>query len=335
MLMAECFIQVTAGVIVRDGRVLVCQRAPGGHHPGKWEFPGGKVEPGESLEECLRRELREELGIDATIGALRWTTRHQYPGRDPFVLSFFLVARYTGTLENRIFADVRWTSVDALGGFDFLEGDREFVAALAAGSVRLAPGPSTHRRRSVRLQDYDYSQAGAYFVTICTQNRECLFGDVVGDPACMCPNDAGRMIVAEWCALPDRFTYVQLDESAVMPNHIHTILFLNPTPQGRGESCIRPDAATAPGGKGDHKDRAYGTVGRVVQAFKSSTTRAYSAGVVRGRWPPFAGKLWQRNYHEHIIRNEASLDAIRQYIVENPARWAEDEENPINRHRKQ
>jgi len=324
-------------MIVRDGRVLVCQRAPGGHHPGKWEFPGGKVEPGESLEACLRRELQEELGIEAIIGPLLWTTRHQYPEREPFALSFFSIWDYTAAIRNRVFAAVRWVAIERLGDLDFLEGDREFIAALCTGRVELAPSLSTHRRRSVRLLGHDYSQTGAYFVTICTQNRECLFGDVLGDPPRMFSNDAGRMIAAEWSALPARFPYVQLDQLVVMPNHIHAILFLNPTPQGRGESCIRPDAASARGGKGDHKDRPYGTfagtVGRVVQAFKSIATRAYSAGVARGHWLPFAAKLWQRNYYEHIIRNEASLDAIRQYIVDNPARWAEDEENPANRSR--
>ena len=130
-------VQVTAGVLRCDGRVLVCQRALGGHHPGKWEFPGGKVEPGERLEEALRRELREELDIEAVIGPLLWRTEHQYAGRVPFELSFFAVPCYTGDVANKCFAAVRCVTVDALNQFDFLEGDREFIAALRNGRVHL------------------------------------------------------------------------------------------------------------------------------------------------------------------------------------------------------
>jgi mutator protein MutT len=130
-------VQVTAGVLARGSHVLVCQRAPGGQHPGKWEFPGGKVEGAESLEAALRRELREELGIAATIGPLLWRTAHQYAGRPPFALSFFAVPDYTGTIVNLCFGAVRWVAVGALTRLDFLEGDREFIAMLHSGRVQL------------------------------------------------------------------------------------------------------------------------------------------------------------------------------------------------------
>jgi len=133
----ECIVEVTAGVIVRNQTVLVCQRLPGGHHPGKWEFPGGKVEPGESLETCMRRELAEELEVDAIVGRRLWRTQHQYPGRAPFALTFFTIPRFGGTLTNKCFAALRWVSISDLAGVDFLDGDREFVAALACGDVRL------------------------------------------------------------------------------------------------------------------------------------------------------------------------------------------------------
>ncbi len=136
--MAECFIDVTAGVIARDNSVLVGQRPAAGHHPGKWEFPGGKVEPGESLEDCLRRELREELGIEAAVGERLWQTQHQYPGREPFVLTFLAVPSYHGAVTNRVFAALTWAPIGTLGAIDFLEGDREFVAQLDAGRVRVA-----------------------------------------------------------------------------------------------------------------------------------------------------------------------------------------------------
>jgi len=130
-------VEVTAGVIARDGRVLICQRRLDGHHPGKWEFPGGKVEPGESVDACMRRELEEELGIDATVGPVMWTTRYRYPGRDPIVITFFRIPRYAGSIVNRVFAAVDWISIAELASVDFLEGDREFVDRLVRGQRHL------------------------------------------------------------------------------------------------------------------------------------------------------------------------------------------------------
>lgn len=126
---------VTAGVLCRDERVLVCRRRPDVEHAGKWEFPGGKVEAGESLEACLRRELAEELGIDAGVGHLLWRTRHTYGGGKSVMLHFFFVREYAGEVRNQVFASVRWVPLGGLAGLDFLEGDREFVAALVRGDV--------------------------------------------------------------------------------------------------------------------------------------------------------------------------------------------------------
>ncbi len=130
-------IEVTAGLLVRGGQVLACQRRADGHHPLKWEFPGGKTEPGETAAAGLRRELGEELGIDADIGRELWRTRHHYPGREPLELSFFLVAGYRGTIENRAFAQMRWVAVEELAALDFLDGDRELIAKLGHGELRL------------------------------------------------------------------------------------------------------------------------------------------------------------------------------------------------------
>src|SRR5262245_29985498 len=124
-------VQVAAGVIVRDGRVLVCQRPLDGFHPGKWEFPGGKAEPDEDLVACMRRELEEELGIVATVGRVLGRTRHQYPGRTPIELTFFLIPAYERTPVNRVFAAITWVPITDLAAVDFLDGDREFVAQLA------------------------------------------------------------------------------------------------------------------------------------------------------------------------------------------------------------
>ena len=134
--MAESFIHVTAAVIARAGTVLVCQRPAGGHHPGKWEFPGGKVEPGEGIEDGMRRELQEELGIEAEVGEVLWRSEPRYPGRERFVLTFFAIAGYRGTITNRCFADMRWMAVADLSALDFLEGDCEFIAQLQSGRVR-------------------------------------------------------------------------------------------------------------------------------------------------------------------------------------------------------
>jgi 8-oxo-dGTP diphosphatase len=123
-------VEVSAGIIGLAGRILVCQRRPDEPHGLKWEFPGGKREPGESMEVCLRRELREELGIDAEVGAEVWRTEHVYPGRVPVALVFFRVPAYRGALENRVFAEVRWVAVDELAALDFLEADRELIARL-------------------------------------------------------------------------------------------------------------------------------------------------------------------------------------------------------------
>jgi 8-oxo-dGTP diphosphatase len=142
-------VEVTAAVIIRDETILVCQRAAGGHHPGKWEFPGGKVEPGETRAAGMRRELYEELGIDADVGPLLWRTKHQYPGRAAFALTFFAIPCYRGTVINRCFADMRWVPVSELSALDFLEGDRDFIAQLQAGVVRLH---GAHEMRPTRKQ---------------------------------------------------------------------------------------------------------------------------------------------------------------------------------------
>ena len=190
-----------------------------------------------------------------------------------------------------------------------------------------------HHRRSIRLRGYDYSQAGAYFVTVCVQGRHCLFGGVVNGE--MRLNDAGRMAQTVWEGLPDRFPSIELDAFVVMPNHVHGIIvLLADASRGRGESCIRPGVndENANDHKGDHKDRPYGTlagtIGRVIQAFKSIVTHEYVMGVRQHVWPPFVGRLWQRNYYEHIIRDAESLNRIREYILTNPLRWALDRENP-------
>lgn len=124
---------VTAGVIERDGQLLICQRGRGEYFEYKWEFPGGKVKPEEEPAQALERELREELGIEATIGPELRRLRHQYPGREEFELIFFRVERFRGEPVNRVFEKILWVRREELVNFDFLAADVAFVAELARG----------------------------------------------------------------------------------------------------------------------------------------------------------------------------------------------------------
>ena len=131
---------VAAALIQRQGRILICRRRADQDHPGKWEFPGGKLEPGETLAACLRRELAEELGIQAVIGDEITRYRFQYPGHKQIQLVFFVVCEYQGEPRYSQFAEVRWIPLGHMPSFDFLDGDVDFVKALATGVFKL-PGP--------------------------------------------------------------------------------------------------------------------------------------------------------------------------------------------------
>ncbi len=126
---------VVAGLIVQDGKVVVCQRTLHQPMPLKWEFPGGKIEPGEEPVAALRRELEEELGIDATIGDEIAQVRHQYKKGGVVHLRFFVVRDYRGEIQNKIFKDVRWANISELPSYDFLDADLGLVRDLAAGKV--------------------------------------------------------------------------------------------------------------------------------------------------------------------------------------------------------
>ena len=123
---------VVAAVIERAGRILVCRRRADQPHAGKWEFPGGKVEPGETPEQALVRELEEELGIRAQAGPEITRYQFAYPGKDPILLVFFSVTAFSGEPRNLVFDAMEWTAAAGLPGYDFLEGDRDFVARRAA-----------------------------------------------------------------------------------------------------------------------------------------------------------------------------------------------------------
>ncbi len=127
--------RVVAGLIVQDGKLLVCQRTRHQTMPLKWEFPGGKIEEGEQPRAALRRELEEELGILAAIGDEVKRIQHEYPNGGMVELRFFIVREYQREIENRIFRDVRWAEPKDLPAFDFLEADLTLVQELAAGKL--------------------------------------------------------------------------------------------------------------------------------------------------------------------------------------------------------
>jgi len=126
-------IQVVAAIIEREGRILICRRTREQSHALKWEFPGGKVEPGESPEQALTRELEEELGIAGATGSEITRYLYCYPGKNPIELIFFRVTGFTGEPENRIFAEMSWEAPGRLAEFDFVEGDRDFLLGMAGG----------------------------------------------------------------------------------------------------------------------------------------------------------------------------------------------------------
>ena len=127
--------RVVAALILQDGKFLVCQRTRHQTMPLKWEFPGGKIEEGEQPRDALRRELEEELGIQAKIGEEVARIRHTYKSGNSVELRFYVVRDYKGALENRIFRDIRWAERRELPSYDFLEADRELVEGLAEGKI--------------------------------------------------------------------------------------------------------------------------------------------------------------------------------------------------------
>lgn len=189
--------------------------------------------------------------------------------------------------------------------------------------------PDIHHRKSIRLKGYDYAQAGLYFITLCTQNRECLFGEIIN--GVMVNNNAGTMIEKWYFKLENKYPNIKCHEMIVMPNHFHCIV-QNVGPVDPVGADLRvcpdvcPDDLTETDKLGtDFRDEHIGSpLHRVVQWFKTMTTNEYIRGVKTLNWQPFNGKLWQRNYYEHIIRNEQSLHNISEYIINNPQNWDKD-----------
>ena len=174
----------------------------------------------------------------------------------------------------------------------------------------LPPHPDRRHRRSTRLSEFDYTRQGAYFVTMCTQNRMCLFGEIVNGEMRM--NELGRVAHSVWKEIPAHFPQVETDAWVVMPNHVHGILLIAHNARATHASPLRPSS-------GPPKR----SLGAIVGSYKSAVSKRINQSCRTPGVP-----LWQRSYYDHVIRNDADLNRIRQYIAENPARWHEDHENP-------
>jgi putative transposase len=210
--------------------------------------------------------------------------------------------------------------------------------------------PEIHHRRSIRLKGYDYSQNGAYFVTICSWNRECLFGEIAGiktDNPEMILNEYGKIVHDEWMRTVLIRKEIEIDEFIVMPNHFHGIVFIH----GKGDRPVAQMTAIAGciqgrppisgqtnqirqdsrmiGAAGAPTDEQPGpkpkSIGSFLAGFKSIITKR----VNEIRLSPGA-PVWQRNYYERIIRNEIEFNRICEYIINNPMNWNDDENNPDN-----
>jgi REP element-mobilizing transposase RayT len=185
-------------------------------------------------------------------------------------------------------------------------------------------------RKKIRLTEYDYSQNGAYFITLCSYNKECLFGEIKDEQMIM--NDLGMIVFNEWLKSAAIRSEITLDDFVVMPNHFHGIAVIcrNDTPIDLTRNCAggqtgdRPVAHTKQQGAPKSGPRRE-SIGALLSGFKSAVTKQVNA-VRRTHGQP----VWQRNYYEHIIRNEESLCKIKEYILSNPMNWHRDRLNPVN-----
>lgn len=202
--------------------------------------------------------------------------------------------------------------------------------------------PKIHHRKSIRLKGYDYSQAGLYFVTICCKNRTHFFGEIINGE--MILNAAGKIIEKWYYELENKFPDIKCHEMIVMPNHFHCIIqnvgadlrvrpYTDRVRHSTTANEIPNTISNAQSELGEQKSTILGEsnpilgehigspLHRVVQWFKTMSTNEYIRGVKNENWQRFDGKLWQRNYWEHIIRNDTSYHTISNYIKHNPLNW--------------
>lgn len=201
------------------------------------------------------------------------------------------------------------------------------------------PDNRTRNRRSIRLKEYDYSRAGYYYITICTHNREHLFGNI--EHGAMRHNDIGKIALNEWTRTPELRPNISLDAFVIMPNHLHGIIIINGVIGEKSRNDNFPihgdffhrtgtvhSAPTAPTSSAPKENPVYeqfgkptsNTIPTIIRGFKATVTK--QVNILR-ETP--GEPVWQRNYYEHIIRDEKSYYAIAEYIKKNPLRWEEDD----------
>ena len=196
--------------------------------------------------------------------------------------------------------------------------------------------PKRHHRRSIRLKGYDYSQSGLYFITICTEKRKCVFGKIENNEIVL--NDFGKIANDQWIKLADRYPNFELDVFQIMPNHMHGIIMLNdvgagftPAPIANPNDTIGQPQGIAPTTSNENSQNTIGqpqgiapTTTDMIGVYKSLVANE-CLEIFKNKNPDiFMGKLWQRNYYEHIIRNEKSYKRISEYIINNPENWKGD-----------
>ena len=179
-----------------------------------------------------------------------------------------------------------------------------------------------HNRKSHRTRGHDYTQPGAYFITICTKNRECLFGEIQNGE--MQLNEYGDIVTACWNATPLHFSGMKLDAFVVMPNHFHAVIWIIADPISIGATHASPliKNETNPPTGSPHGPPS-GSIGAVIGSFKSAATRR-----INKLSNTSGASVWQRDYDDQIIRTDASLYRIRRYIAMNPLKWELDREKP-------
>jgi len=174
--------------------------------------------------------------------------------------------------------------------------------------------PNVHHRRSIRLRNYDYSQAGLYFVTICVQDHVCLFGEIVNDE--MVLNAEGVIVEECWMAIPEHFPNAVLHEHVVMQNHVHGIVELKRDIVGAENLIGAENFLPLQANRNEFQKMTPRSIGSIVKGFK--------IGVTKRTKYVFQISIWQRNYYEHIIRNDESYQKISNYIINNPKNWKDD-----------
>lgn len=192
-----------------------------------------------------------------------------------------------------------------------------------------------HHRRSIRLKEYDYSQNGAYFVTICTRDSACLFGEVINGVVYL--NDAGNIVHTVWDDLPNHYDGIVLDAFVAMPNHVHGIIIItNSIRADRTERAGSAWAGLKPVPTNDGNEYAFSVGAGLQPAHPHKLSeiirglKTFSARRINQTRETPGVPVWQRNYYEHIIRNDESLVRIQEYIANNPMQWHEDNENPAH-----